>query len=1035
MKSPLWISVFVLSFLLSASCFPLSGRSEAAAQANATALSSGAPTSAPAETTIPGPLRSFERMAGISPKTSPGEVLPLLAHETNVRGYDHRKPTEYLLLLRRYLQQARELVVLAGPEAVIRVSNCDDAGPLLGILGYQLRQPCGADTTLQVADSGKAFLASDSGFPLAALEEALRAGRPFVYPYPSSRVPVLFALSDWGTPAPGAKSGNTRADLVDILLHSSASARLYSAFAGMDGDTAQALRQSLGLPKLVRFAKQIDFYGGHICIRSGKVLVPGGLSAEPAWKELVGVDPNSPGEFVTRLVAQDAGWLASYFDALSYATADQQAYLTERRRLRRFYSALRGKDAGPGPASAIWRSDPGFWLLIVRLQLESNQPAVPGNLEVWKEIVHRNRLSQRDREWAGRSESWKSPEQLLEGMFALSRDVGRAQPLEIYLTLTEIDRRRPPEERLTPATVTMLADRFWRLGDQFSFFSEFPGLSNESITAFLKTADALDRIPSPVLRANAIGIFQSNLGLWQILARQGQISGATLNQSWQRVIAPFADAHSAAQLFDAGRASLGELLSAAAGTPDLSQDEIIALLAGPNLVSQAAQKAKEDLAVKMRSAMDSQRLVSLDTLFALGTGLAQLAQGKTNPETLIPLAAQLREFELPRPIFARSLQEIQSGRETSDVRHTTLQTRTDLQKIIRSGSAKEREEGRSRLAPFLRDTLVGLNYTYYEPPGAQMLFNNAVFVRSHDYSDNWDARGVQPWTAPHLVSLAGSSAGGHLAGSLSGLPYALAEVEQNFIVPENVQSLIWEDFVPTLLTSAVLPRFWSVTEPELHAVTLYQRAGEELLRAAADNEKLRGMVMQILSDRMPPQKSGSVEADLRSGHQEDALAQLLPGETFYLAAEFRRRFPEENGAWESAGKELDNLLRQYPQEVSWQRISHDFGVPHPALARTYALELPSLKPFPTFESYSSRLMAECWDSNNLYWARLADELGYSPVMLNRLVPELTHRMVEKLFATNLEDWSAVSRAMRETGEEFRQGKIVPLPKSGLASVQ
>jgi hypothetical protein len=59
----------------------------------------------------------------------------------------------------------------------------------------------------------------------------------------------------------------------------------------------------------------------------------------------------------------------------------------------------------------------------------------------------------------------------------------------------------------------------------------------------------------------------------------------------------------------------------------------------------------------------------------------------------------------------------------------------------------------------------------------------------------------------------------------------------------------------------------------------------------------------------------------------------------------------------------------------------------------------------------------------LYWARLADEMGYPPVVLNRLVPQLTHRMVENVFGTNLEDWPAVLRALRETGEEFRQGKI------------
>ena len=44
-------------------------------------------------------------------------------------------------------------------------------------------------------------------------------------------------------------------------------------------------------------------------------------------------------------------------------------------------------------------------------------------------------------------------------------------------------------------------------------------------------------------------------------------------------------------------------------------------------------------------------------------------------------------------------------------------------------------------------------------------------------------------------------------------------------------------------------------------------------------------------------------------------------------------------------------------------------------------------------------------------------------MLNRLVPELTRRMIAKIFATDLEDWPAMLRAMRETGDEFRQGKI------------
>ena len=85
--------------------------------------------------------------------------------------------------------------------------------------------------------------------------------------------------------------------------------------------------------------------------------------------------------------------------------------------------------------------------------------------------------------------------------------------------------------------------------------------------------------------------------------------------------------------------------------------------------------------------------------------------------------------------------------------------------------------------------------------------------------------------------------------------------------------------------------------------------------------------------------------------------------------------------------------------------------------------------------YSSRFLAESWDSNNLYWARLADEKGYVPVMLNRLVPELTRRMVTKIFATDFEDWGALLRAMRETGDDFRQGKIIVFPSSGASAQQ
>jgi hypothetical protein len=220
-----------------------------------------------------------------------------------------------------------------------------------------------------------------------------------------------------------------------------------------------------------------------------------------------------------------------------------------------------------------------------------------------------------------------------------------------------------------------------------------------------------------------------------------------------------------------------------------------------------------------------------------------------------------------------------------------------------------------------------------------------------------------------------------------------------------------------------------VTRNELHAVHLYQRMGEELLAASVANEALRQKVMEILSDRLLPPRAGQLEQALRAGRTEAVTSQVTPGESFYLGAEFRRRFPNETDSWGPAGRELDILSRRYPAEVSWERLSADFGVPHPTLAQTYSRELLRLKPFPALLGYSSRLLAESWDSSNLYWARLADEMGYTPEMLNRLIPELTRRMVEKIFASHFEDWPAVFRALRETGEEFRQGKIAVMPRN------
>ena len=214
------------------------------------------------------------------------------------------------------------------------------------------------------------------------------------------------------------------------------------------------------------------------------------------------------------------------------------------------------------------------------------------------------------------------------------------------------------------------------------------------------------------------------------------------------MVQPFLGISSSVQLFEAARSSLQSTLQAAAGKSNFSQDEIINLLAGPAHDDPDSQSVHQEMAERIRAVLDDQRLASLDTLFGLYDGMTQMAGGAQVGNTLLPFAESLREFELPRPIFTGS-EKTSWAPAVYTSRHAELQVRTDLTKILKSpASPSQLEAARGELTPFLRDTLVGLNYAYYEPPSAEVLHDNPLFVRSHDFS-SISVQGVQEiWAHP-----------------------------------------------------------------------------------------------------------------------------------------------------------------------------------------------------------------------------------------------------------------------------------------------
>ena len=536
----------------------------------------------PAETiVIPGPLRSFLRMAGISQESTPADVLPLLAHNAFLYGHQLGKKTEYLVLEDRYVQQARELQPLAVANGSLRVTGCGDAETLIQVLGYQFEAGCGHDgATLITANAERAFLTMDSGFPLTRLEQSLQQGTPFSYSYPATRVPILFHESDWLALIPAKERGGQT--LLDYLLNDQDADRLYTALTKLDPETRSALFQSPGLKRLLFYAPVLDFYGSRLCIRSGAVVLPGGEAARHAWEELVGVSSHSPGEFVIRLLAKDQGWLAAYFDALARVSPEQQARLTQGNRLKDLYTAYRAGVSSVDAASSVFVRNSTLLKLYTRLQWDAaGEPLIPGSLGVWLQAFASQQKLHHARDWSRRFHAVNDAEGLLGALVAFSNFETADGPTQVYLDLSAIDGARPADRRLSSDTAQLLAAKYLDLCDWYPIFVEFPALKDASIRDFITTADRIGGISNQTLRSNTLGAFQAEVGIWQILARQQQIAESDLNSSWQSTVQPYEGVSSSTQLFDVARKSLEGIVEAAGVKGDITEDQVVDLLAGP----------------------------------------------------------------------------------------------------------------------------------------------------------------------------------------------------------------------------------------------------------------------------------------------------------------------------------------------------------------------------------------------------------------------------------------------------------------------
>ena len=222
-------------------------------------------------------------------------------------------------------------------------------------------------------------------------------------------------------------------------------------------------------------------------------------------------------------------------------------------------------------------------------------------------------------------------------------------------------------------------------------------------------------------------------------------------------------------------------------------------------------------------------------------------------------------------------------------------------------------------------------------------------------------------------------------------------------MPTQTQALIWGDLVPQMILSAKAPRWWNVTPSQIHWVGLHLAYGRELLAEAAVDAAVAPAGFGFAGAIGGARALTEIRDLLAQDAVRDAVDRVTPSELFVLARDLGQ---QRKGDDSCVLADLRQLAESNPREVNYAAISRAFGTPKPTLANSYEPELLNLRTFPTLMGYSSRIMAESWESNTLYWVALADELSLRPAQLNVRIPEWTGKLVEQIFASHLEDWPA-----------------------------
>ncbi len=715
----------------------------------------------------------------------------------------------------------------------------------------------------------------EAGFDIATFATRFDAGEDLRPELASDEVPLPIPAPVWETIAP--PDPEMAGSLVATLVASRRLSLLYYGLASMDPATRGLLGSSPPHVKQLLYAARsgaLASRGRSLFVRDGRIQVPGGEAAVPAWQSLVGVKTTNPQVFIWLVLGGDAGRLALFYDTLAHleepslrfalglsveiAVADRPQQRTAHLAAlyRAFAPSMTGWDSAARPFARTV-NDAAQVLMTARVT-DDGRALVAGGRRFWR-FVFRGASIPRDRS-------------------DLPDDLDRDEPLD---SVSLIDLLCPVDTaaRLHRVAAWQFAQRVFAGNSPSSLVDvaialrgfqpyrlllatlERMGIRDPAVYALsVRCAEELTRLGDDERRRTALAQFQGALAIIERarFARMLEAGAAAgLVSSLSRLsITPGGEYRGAvAAWIDA---ALVPSLAPATSVPMTSRDlgrpieaQVLAAIAGsraqsgpPATVEWEGLRYRVDVAAAEYDRMVRIRLrqggASLDAALKLGRALRQLTEAGGAKAglsaALAETAALLAQVETDLDA------EPEPGRPGS-VRQKWRDAARDARRSFEKSTNVDSLRGAiAGLGPatdgLLASVLASLAYAPHlgDPDGPALLAGDPA--SRHDFGakgESSERRAAAAWEVPEERT--GASGGWKVVGSLLGLDLGLSRLSLKRIATDSlaVPPTVSENDRDAIAESAVLLNPFDLTDEGKIAIAEALKRGADRVNSLASN--------------------------------------------------------------------------------------------------------------------------------------------------------------------------------------------------------